>query len=95
MKFIAGAFERPLIVGFSVFLLVFLGGIVFTFILGLVTGCEPLIPDERCDPSMAAILRWEAWFLGSGALGIVLGVSAAWTLSARKRTISSIAARTE
>ncbi|MEO5860761.1 MAG: hypothetical protein ABIR33_17655, partial [Pyrinomonadaceae bacterium] len=65
MSLVARIVERPFIVGFAVFLLVFLGGTLFSIILGLVTGCEPLIPDEGCDASMAAILRFEAWFLGS------------------------------
>lgn len=69
--------NNPLLFGLSVFLLIFLGGSLAGFILGMIAvsqPCERFSPSDPCDGgAMAAGMIWSLAFTASLVVGIVLG----------------------
>jgi hypothetical protein len=82
------ALNYPFATGFAIFLVIFIGGTIAGFILGIfIAGrpCEPSSPSDPCDGnSMAAGFIWSLSFLASLIAGIIIGISSTVFLKLKK-----------
>ncbi len=82
--------NNPFLFGFSIFLLIFLGGSLAGFILGMIVmvrnPCSRGGPSDPCDgAAMAAGFIWILAFEASLVLGIMVGIVSSVVLKLKQK----------